>query len=101
MLTHQVSNRLTSLKIQPTLHEQIKEVQKDDLALQKLKEQIEARVSKSFGIVDQGVIKYGERLCVHENFDVKRAILREVHYFGYPIHLSSAKMYKDLRSNYW
>ena len=48
-----------------------------------------------------GTLRFGERLCVPCDLELKREILREAHSSGYTVHSGSTKMYKDLKRNFW
>ena len=67
---------------------------------QKIKEQIENRELKELHI-DNGVIKYGNRICVPQIGELRKEIMREAHNTLYTAHPGSTKMYQNLRHNFW
>ncbi|XP_015161076.1 uncharacterized protein [Solanum tuberosum] len=48
-----------------------------------------------------GVLRFGDRLCVPRGGGLIHMILTEAHESKYSIHPSTAKMYRDLRQHYW
>ena len=56
--------RLTTLVTQPSLIEKIKKVQKEDSKLQKIREEVEARLRQDIVIHAYGSLQFGSRLCV-------------------------------------
>ena len=55
----------------------------------------------NFQISDDGLLRFGDRICVPNDPDIKNQILREGHNSKYTMHPSSIKMYRDLQSHYW
>nr|CAH66015.1 OSIGBa0093M15.5 [Oryza sativa] len=45
--------------------------------------------------------RYGERICVLEDKELKDTIMKEVHETLYSIHPGSTKMYQDLKQQFW
>ena len=56
---------------------------------------------KGFTVNPDGVLMYGNQLCVPNDELLKREILEEAHSFAYAMHLGSTKLYRDLRESYW
>ena len=50
---------------------------------------------------DQGVLRFGNRLCVPDKAALKQQILSEAHESAYSIHPGSTKMYQDLKQVFW
>ena len=44
-----------------------------------------------------GILRFGIRLCVSNDGDLRRKLLEEAHCFKLTIHLRGMKMYTDLR----
>ena len=44
---------------------------------------------------------YNSRLCVPDNSELKKKIMKEAHSTPYIAHPGSTKMYQDLRSTFW
>ncbi|OMO80899.1 reverse transcriptase [Corchorus capsularis] len=98
---HGIEGMLASLRIQPTLIERIKEAQLVDSALQKVRANIETGAPSDFRIHDDGSLRFGDRLCVPNDVEIKKVILDEAHYSGYTVHPGGTKMYRDLKETYW
>ena len=47
------------------------------------------------------ILRFGTRLSVPNDGDLRREFLKEAHCPGLLIHVEGSKMYKDLRQNYW
>ncbi|GAU51456.1 hypothetical protein TSUD_413530 [Trifolium subterraneum] len=63
---------------------------------------LQRRIGKpEFTVADDGVIQFGNRICVPNDADLKRSILEEAHKSGFSIHPGSTKMYHDLKKSYW
>ena len=89
------------MTLQPSLLEQIKEGQNSDEYLIELKYEILSGKKVDFQLSEDGVIRFRSRLCVPDNAEIKRTILREAHCSPYSIHPGTTKMYKDLKAYYW
>ena len=46
-------------------------------------------------------MRLGTRLCVPDVDELRKKIMEEAYFSAYSIHLSSTKMYKDLKDTYW
>ncbi|GMP23365.1 hypothetical protein CsSME_00000996 [Camellia sinensis var. sinensis] len=62
---------------------------------------MEIGLQMDFCMHKDGSLRFGERLCVPNDLELKREILREAHSSGYTVHPRSTKMYKDLKRNFW
>ncbi|XP_072080971.1 uncharacterized protein [Arachis hypogaea] len=69
---------LAHIRAQSSLIEQIKAAQRDDQKLRKLIEDVRNGRNSDFSL-DQDVLHCGQRLCVPDNHDLKKAILEEAH----------------------
>jgi hypothetical protein len=92
---------LASLSVQPTLIERIKLLQSGDSQLVKIMDEVRSGKKPMFNISDDGVLKFGNRLCVPNDPSIKKDILEEAHRSSYTIHPGSTKMYHDLRETFW
>ena len=54
-----------------------------------------------FQVHEDGSLRFGNRLCVPKNSELKKKILEEAHSFAYTRHPGGTKMYRDLRENFW
>jgi hypothetical protein len=87
--------------VKSSLEDQIKDAQKRDLGITKIKENIACGDVKCFSVNDQGVVYFGNRLVVPKKKNLRELILREAHESPLSIHPGSTKMYQDLRQRFW
>ncbi|GJT03130.1 putative nucleotidyltransferase, ribonuclease H [Tanacetum coccineum] len=92
---------IASLKIEPNLILRIKEAQKEDGELWSVVQNMKNGKQEEFRVDEHGVIWYGNRLCVPDDFSLREAILTEAHSSPFSIHPGSTKMYRDLKQNFW
>ena len=74
--------------------------QQEDDQLRRIKEHIEKGELWEFHI-DNGVIEYGNRLCVPQINEIKEEIMQEAHSIQCTAQLGSTEMFQDLRHNFW
>ncbi|GAU29982.1 hypothetical protein TSUD_360970 [Trifolium subterraneum] len=87
--------KLNRIELTCDLRSTIGSAQVKDIDLQR-------RIGKpEFTVADDGVIQFGNRICVPNDAELKRLILEEAHKSGFSIHPGSTKMYHDLKENYW
>ena len=92
---------VANFKVQPNLVGRIKALQKKDLNLVQLMEEVKKGSKPNFVLSDDGILRFMTRLCVPNDGDLRRELLEETHCSRLVIHLGGTKMYKDLRHNYW
>ncbi|XP_072054863.1 uncharacterized protein [Arachis hypogaea] len=88
---------------QSSLIEQIKAAQRDDPKLRKLIEDVRNGRNSDFSL-DQDVLRYGQRLCVPDNHDLKKAILEEAHNSKYTVkaeHQRHAELLQQIEILEW
>ena len=68
--------------------------------LKKIREQVEVGLRTNFLIHGDGSLRFGSRICVPCG-DIRDELLREAHSSTYAIHPGGAKMYMDIRLNFW
>jgi len=92
---------LASFVVQPSLRDRIREAQiaSADLKLEVLR--IHAGEDTGYRVSDVGLVMFGNRICIPDDDELKRAILEEAHSSAYAMHLGSTKMYRTIRENYW
>ena len=81
--------------------ESVKEAQHGHPSIEGIKRKVSLGRASEFNIDEQGILWYGERLCVPNVKDLKQQILTESHTAPYSIHPGGTKMYKDLQENFW
>ena len=96
-----VQARLNSLVLGPTILDQIKAAQSEDLNLQKIKADILEGKQPDFVNSGDESLRFKGRLCVPAKKELRDLILREAHRSLYTVHPGSTKMYRDLRQHYW
>ena len=79
----------------------IKMTQRDDPIILEIKRRIDNGRAPEFYMDEEGVMRYKGRICVPEQDEVKKELLREAHYSSYSIHPGGNKMYYDLKKLYW
>ncbi|GKD95529.1 putative nucleotidyltransferase, ribonuclease H, partial [Tanacetum coccineum] len=90
-----------SLKIEPNLILRIKEAQKEDAELWVVLQKSEEDEQTKFRVDNDGVIWFGDRLCVPSDPTLREAVLLEAHSSPFSIHPGSTKMYGDLKQHFW
>ena len=50
---------------------------------------------------EDGSLYYKDQVCVTNDSELKKAILKEAHCGSFAMHPSSTKMYQDLKVLYW
>nr|GEY17075.1 retrotransposon protein, putative, Ty3-gypsy subclass [Tanacetum cinerariifolium] len=90
-----------SLKIEPNLILRIKEAQKEDVELWAVLQKSKEDEQKKSRVDNDGVMWFGDRLCVPSNPTLREAVLLEAHIYPFSIHLSFTKMYGDLKQHFW
>ena len=92
---------MASLIVQPDLVGRIKALQKNDFQLVQLMEEVQKGCKPEFVLSDDGILRFGTRLCVPNDGDLRRELLEEAHCSRLTIHPGGTKMYKDFQHNYW
>ena len=92
---------MASIQVQSDLIQQIKEGQLRDPRLIYLRNKVEKELKPQFQVSKDGLLRFGERVCVPNELDIKNQILNESHTSKYALHPGSTKMYRDLQSHYW
>ena len=85
----------------PILIDRIEEAQKSDVSLMKIVEEVKKGDKVDFVIRDDGILLFGNRLCIPNDQNLKRDILEEGHSYAYAMHPGSTKLYRNLREHYW
>jgi hypothetical protein len=92
---------VASLVVQPTLMDKIREAQKGDKELEKIREDMKEGKAKGFRVDEQGTIWFEMRICVPNDSDLRKLIFQEAHETPYSIHPGSTKMYIDVKERFW
>ena len=70
---------LASLQVQPTLMDKIREAQKGDKEIEEIIVKISEGKAKGFHEDEQGTMWFEKRVCVHQDPELRKLILREAH----------------------
>ena len=76
----------------------IREAQKSDQGIAKIKERINKGKAEGFHEDEHGTIWFEHRICVPNDPEIRKLILQEAHDSPYSIHPGNTKMYLDLRN---
>jgi hypothetical protein len=90
-----------TVKLEPTLEQDIRKGQKDDEKINKIQQLIIDGKGKDFCEDTEGVVWFKDRLCILDIKFIRELILTEVHETAYSIHPGSEKMYQDLEKRFW
>jgi hypothetical protein len=90
-----------NLSMCPILDDQIKESQKDDEELMRIKAQNGENKAPDFRVDQYGTLWFKKRSCVPEQGHFRNTIMDEAHNSTYSFHPEATKMYVDLRDKYW
>ena len=89
---------LASLRLQPTLQSRIREAQSKS---SEEREQILWKIHHSDKTElfsdEEGIIRFGKRLWVLDEDDMRKEVMKEAHSSMYSIHPDSTKMYQDVK----
>jgi len=91
---------LAVLQISSPLLEQIKQQQKDDPELMRIRKGVEKGKNKEFSIQNE-VLWHGNRLYVSKITALKKELLKEAYNSTLGTNLGGTKMYYDLKTHYW
>ncbi|EOY31823.1 Uncharacterized protein TCM_039092 [Theobroma cacao] len=77
------------------------ELQKSDDELKREVQKLQDGETSEFKLGDDGILMFGDRVCVPKDDQLRRAILEEAHYFAYALHPGSTNLYKTIKKSYW
>ncbi|KAH9744611.1 Endonuclease [Citrus sinensis] len=92
IITHGQADLLAHLIVQPTLIDRIKVAQKNDVELNKIREDVNKGYKPGFRLDKGDALWLGQRLCVPTDEKLKTEILKEAHESSYSMHPGSTKM---------
>jgi hypothetical protein len=81
--------------------DKIRQAQKGDKEIEKIKENMRKDKAKGFSEDEQGTIWFEKRICVPNDPDLRKLIFQEAHETPYSIHPGNTKMYIDLKERFW
>src|SRR4051812_23199833 len=89
------------LKLTNSILEEIRNGQKFDVGLVDKLTLINQGRGGEFRIDENGVMRFGDRVCVLDVAEIRKSILEEGHRSGFSIHPGATKMYHDLKKLFW
>jgi hypothetical protein len=89
-----------TVELKPTLEREIKDGQKDDENINKIRQLIIDGKGKDFREDVEGVVWFKDRLYVPNIKSIRELILKEAHEIAYSIYPGSEKMYQDLKKRF-
>jgi len=95
------SVKLGMLKIDSEFLNSIKEPQKVDVKFVDLMVGNNQTEDSDLKVDDQGVLRFRGRICIPDNDEMKKMILKESHRSSLSIHPGATKMYHDLKKLFW
>ena len=92
---------VAELIARPDLLNRVLEAQRNDKKFFSIMSQIGEGKGIEFSMKEDGSLYFKDGVCVTNYSKLKIAILEEVHSGSFAMHLSSIKMYQDLKVLYW
>ncbi|XP_057247944.1 uncharacterized protein LOC130590069 [Beta vulgaris subsp. vulgaris] len=89
------------MSVEPALFQELREKQKYDPKLEKIREAKAQGRAENFEVDSEGGLKFMSRWCVPNDLELKKKILEEAHCTPYSVHPGGDKLYKDLKANFW
>ncbi|WVZ64298.1 LOW QUALITY PROTEIN: hypothetical protein U9M48_013838 [Paspalum notatum var. saurae] len=90
-----------AFEAEPILEQEIREHQKDDEKLQKIRELLKLGKAPHFRKDEHETLWYKNRICVPNVDSIRKLILSEAYDTAYSVHPGSTKMYYDLKERFW
>jgi len=91
---------VTTLEVQSTLLGKIREAQKDNKEIAKIKEKMAEGKAKGFREDKHDTLWFEDHIFVPNNAEIRKLILQEAHDSPYSIHPENTKMYLDLQEHF-
>ena len=93
--------RLAHFSIWSTFIDQIRAGKDLDEFLVSKKKLVEDSLTYDFRFGVDGMLMFGARMCVSNDYDLRRSILEEGHSSAYAMHPESNKLYRNLQEKFW
>jgi len=93
--------RCSTLTISSDFLDSIRERQLLDANLNRVREQLGPDETREFALGSDGLLRFQGRVCIPDDVEVKKLILKEGHKSRLSMHLGITKMYKDLKETFW
>jgi hypothetical protein len=94
---------LNHIAVEPILQDSIIRAQLHDKGVKIIKQQLAQGEEKykCFQEDPKGILWFNERMVVPKNYQLRKQIMDEAHLSKFAVHPGSAKMYQDLKQNFW
>ena len=92
---------VAELMARPNLLNQVLEAQKSDEKITAIVSQNRMGKETKFSVNEDRFLYYRNRVCVPNDDELKKFILKKAHIGSFAIHHCSTKMYQDLKTSYW
>ena len=92
---------VAELLVRPYMLNRVLEAQKRDEKIAAIMSQIGNGKETEFIVRENGVLYYKDRVCVPDDNDLRKVILKEAHSGSFAIHPGSTKKYQDLKMSFW
>ncbi|XP_028079955.1 uncharacterized protein LOC114281610 [Camellia sinensis] len=100
IVLHEQRRTLAAISAQLAIIEQIREKQLENEFLKKIFDEIFLKPKPRF-VIEDGVLKFHNRLCVPDYFDLRKCVMTEAHNSKFAMHPENTKMCHDLKQNFW
>jgi len=85
-----IISQLNKISVRFDLYNKIKEAQRVDSQMEKIRGKVQRGELKEFSI-EENVLKLGHRLCVPDVAEIKKVIMKEAHCTPYTTHTENTK----------
>ena len=92
---------LAQIYVQEPLIKIIMEDQLKDEEIRRIHEETKMGILPDFKLKHDNILRYGNRVCIPSDKELKKELLTEAHKSKFSIHPGSTKMYHDLRTQFW
>ena len=92
---------VAALEIQSTLRDKIRDAQKTNKEIAKIKERMSKGKAKGFREDEHDTLWFEDHVYVPNDPEIRKLILQEAHDSPYSIHPGNTKMYLDLKDTFW
>ena len=92
---------VAELIAKPNLLNRVLEAQKNDEKIVAIVNQNRVGKETEFTAKEDGFLYYRDQICVPNDDELKKSILKEAHSGSFAMHPGSTKMYQDLKTSYW
>lgn len=95
------SGSLTNIQLISTLLDEIKEAQRHNEGILRIREKMKEGKGKCFQLDEHDVLWFGSRLVVPKILEPRKKILDEAYETMFSIHPGNTKRYHDLKQRFW